>query len=184
MSNKINLESKSYNFINKNEDFECLYFILRKASRWCDHHYNIKLKTYGIRATQIHILWHIAMNENQTVLEMSKALGMHRTTFDREALGLIKKEYLSLNKSDNFLLSKVLDKFKKTYLVTEKGMDILEKSLIIWKDCQKDLMTAITGKSDPLDYKIINNFKSILEKINIYMEDYDHFKYLLESINN
>lgn len=106
----------------------CCCFSLRKVTRAVTQLYDRLLEPVGVRATQFTLLVALASSSARTLTEIANTLVMDRTTLTRnlkplEKMGLIMTVQTS-------------DRRSKAYALTEKGFDIVNRSLPIWEKCQ------------------------------------------------
>ncbi len=114
----------------------CSCFNLRKATRAITQCFDHALEPIGIRATQFTLLVTMASVSARTLTEMASILVMDRTTLTRnlkplEKMGLIQSVAPR-------------DKRSKAYALTERGRDILNRSVPIWEEIQKKVVSGLT----------------------------------------
>ncbi len=105
---------------------------MRKASRVVTQHYDKKLKPCKIKITQFSILSLLATGESKTLNILSNDLLMDRTTLTR-SLNILFKEKLIEN-------VKVDDARKRVVKLTEKGFDILDQAIPLWKEAEEEIL--------------------------------------------
>lgn len=124
-------EPINYRLINP----RCSCFNSRKATRAVTQFYDHCLEPAGIRATQFTLLVSMASVSARTLTEMATSLVMDRTTLTRnlkplEKLGLIQT-------------IEPRDKRSKAYCLTDKGRDVLTKSVPLWQMAQNKLIGGL-----------------------------------------
>ncbi len=110
----------------------CKCLKLRKASRIITQFYDKKLKSCNIKITQFSILSLIATSENKTMNALSDDLLMDRTTLTR-SLEVLLKEKLIKN-------IKTSDARKRIVKLTDKGYEILERAIPLWKEAEQEIL--------------------------------------------
>ncbi|MAZ44669.1 MAG: MarR family transcriptional regulator [Legionellales bacterium] len=122
-------------FNTRDVNQQCSCFNLRKAARAVTQSFDHALEPMGIRATQFTLLVTMASVSARTLTEMASVLVMDRTTLTRnlkplEKLGLI--ETVTPR-----------DKRSKAYALTEKGREVLARSIPVWEKAQTSLVTEM-----------------------------------------
>ena len=105
---------------------------MRKASRVVTQYYDKKLKPCKIKITQFSILSLLATGESKTLNILSNDLLMDRTTLTR-SLNILFKEKLIEN-------VKVDDARKRVVKLTEKGFDILDQAIPLWREAEEEIL--------------------------------------------
>jgi len=133
---------------------KCSCFNLRKATRAVTQFYDHALEPAGIRATQFTLLVTLASVEAKTLTEMASTLVMDRTTLTRnlkplEKMGLIQTV-------------EPRDKRSKAYALTDKGKEVLNKGVPLWKGAQTKLLSHF---GDERYEKFLNELGGITKTI-------------------
>ena len=96
----------------------------------------------GLRSTQFSLLMAIALNQTQTMKDLAQVMGMDRTTLTRNLK--------PLEKSDLVVKTTAQDKRAKSYLLTDKGWQVLMQALPFWENIQNK-MKVIFAKEFKLE---------------------------------
>ena len=121
----------------------CKCFKMRKASRLVTQYYDMKLKPCNIKITQFSILSRLASGESKTLNALSDDLFMDRTTLTR-SLDILSKAKLIKN-------VKVDDARKRVVKLTEKGFDVLDEAIPLWKEAEEEIL----DESKKYDFSVI-----------------------------
>lgn len=124
-------DAMSYQAIND----QCCCFNLRKISRAVTQFFDRYLEQAGIRATQFTLLLSLSAISGKTLTEMAEGLVMDRTTLTRnlkplERMGLITGVKLS-------------DRRSKAYALTEKGKEIIQQGVPLWRKAQDRIVERL-----------------------------------------
>jgi DNA-binding MarR family transcriptional regulator len=127
----------------KNINQQCFCFNIRKISRIVTHVFDWHLNPIGITSTQFAILSefsHATQAGYKNLTEIANELGMERTTLSHnlrplQKLALIRtqQEYAPQN--------------PKYYVLTEKGIKIMEKAIPLWEIAQKEIKNGLKETS-------------------------------------
>ncbi len=126
------MEKQKFNSFKYRQLQSCKCLKLRKASRIITQFYDKKLKSCNIKITQFSILSLIATSENKTMNALSDDLLMDRTTLTR-SLEVLLKEKLIKN-------IKTSDARKRIVKLTDKGYEILERAIPLWKEAEQEIL--------------------------------------------
>ena len=121
----------------------CKCFKMRKASRLVTQYYDMKLKPCNIKITQFSILSRLASGDSKTLNALSDDLFMDRTTLTR-SLDILCKARLIKN-------VKVEDARKRVVKLTEKGFDVLDEAIPLWKEAEEEIL----DESKKYDFSVI-----------------------------
>lgn len=121
----------------------CKCFKMRKASRLVTQYYDMKLKPCNIKITQFSILSRLASGDSKTLNALSDDLFMDRTTLTR-SLDILCKAKLIKN-------VKVEDARKRVVKLTEKGFDVLDEAIPLWKEAEEEIL----DESKKYDFSVI-----------------------------
>lgn len=116
---------------------------MRKASRLVTQYYDMKLKPCNIKITQFSILSRLASGDSKTLNALSDDLFMDRTTLTR-SLDILCKARLIKN-------VKVEDARKRVVKLTEKGFDVLDEAIPLWKEAEEEIL----DESKKYDFSVI-----------------------------
>lgn len=125
------MNSENYQRVNQ----ECCCFNLRKVTRAITQFFDRHLEPARVRATQFTLLVELANASGKTLTEMAEDLVMDRTTLTRNLKPLDKAGLIT-----NIPLS---DKRSKGYALTEKGREVLEKGLPLWRSAQDQIVSQM-----------------------------------------
>lgn len=124
-------EPINYRLINP----KCSCFNLRKATRAVTQFYDHCLEPAGIRATQFTLLISMASVSARTLTEMATSLVMDRTTLTRNLKPLEKLNLIQTIEPR--------DKRSKAYCLTDKGREVLVRSVPLWQMAQHKLISGL-----------------------------------------
>ena len=114
---------------NKKYELEkCVCFNFRKATRVVTQIYDEKLRSCGLRATQLSILFVTSAIESTTITRLAEILVLERTTLTRNLKPLEKQELIKIERGN--------DSRTRIVTLTDKGCRVLEKMLPLWEEAQ------------------------------------------------
>jgi DNA-binding MarR family transcriptional regulator len=131
---------------------EDLFINLRKSTRTVTKFYDNYLKATGIRATQLNVLIAILIINGGNLTQIANELSMDRTTLARNTRPLEKDGIIKIEKlSDR--------RFKRCSL-TEKGIIIFDKSIIMFEEAKKQIEEKIEKDL----YRQLNSYLKCIEE--------------------
>ena len=104
---------------------------MRVASRKITRMYDESLRPAGIKATQFNVLTVVALKDEATLTELAETLGMERTTLSRN-LGPLERNGLIKVSAEGYRRARSAN-------ITNKGVEVMEKALPLWRLAQKSL---------------------------------------------
>jgi len=122
--------TKEYSFKYR-QLLSCKCFRLRQASRVVTQFYDKKLKTCGIKITQLNILSSLASGKSLSMTELSENLFIDRTTLTRSLEILNRQELIEKVKSQDARQRKVK--------LTNIGFEILDKAIPLWLEAEEEV---------------------------------------------
>ena len=122
---------------------ECLCFHVRMASRLITNVYDDYLKPANILSGQFTILQALMNHGDSCGTDLSRRLGMDRTTLSRNMVPMIKKGLVEIVANGS-------DKRTKLYHITEKGVETFKEALVLWKHIQDKFGNFFEGGENPL----------------------------------
>jgi len=118
---------------------QCASFNFRKVARVVTQLFDNALQPTGIRSTQLVILLTAGIHENSTMSELADRVMADRTTLTRALKPLLLKGYLKNVPGK--------DKRKTTVVLTDKGHQIILKSVPYWTKAQKHVVDNFGGNN-------------------------------------
>ncbi|MCV0426947.1 MAG: MarR family winged helix-turn-helix transcriptional regulator [Roseibium sp.] len=135
------------------DDFSlCVLDNSRKAARAVSRYYNGLARQVGMTAGQFSVLVAVRQARDETTGQLADRLSMDRTTLVRN---------VALLERDGLLKSAPVREGKaKCYRVTERGEDLLQEALPLWRKAQSEVK-ALLGNDD--FFKTIRSLKKLSE---------------------
>lgn len=131
---------KSEILIEKRDELKnCACFNLRKATRVITQIYDEKLRHFGLRATQMSILFVTWSLESTTITRLSEMLVLERTSLTRNLKPLEKQGLIKIEQGN--------DSRTRIVRLTDKGYKILEKALPLWEEAQSYVIKQLGENS-------------------------------------
>ncbi len=130
------VEENSYRY---RQLLSCKCLRIRQASRVITQFYDKKLKSTGIKITQLSILSALASGKPKAMTQLSEELFIDRTTLTRSLEVLYKKSLIEKVKSPDGRQRKVK--------LSVKGFEILDEAIPIWLEAE-DEVYDLTKKYD------------------------------------
>ncbi|MFQ5673933.1 MAG: MarR family winged helix-turn-helix transcriptional regulator [Nitrospinales bacterium] len=130
----------------------CTCFNLRKATRAVTHLFDEALKPRGLYVTQFTLLAAIALKNDTTITELSRALVMDRTTLTRNLTPLQTKGWVQVTPG--------ADRRTRSLSLTGSGKKVLQEAFTPWSRMQKQIVKLL-GKG---------NWGQLLDKLSLTVE--------------
>ena len=130
------VEENSYRY---RQLLSCKCLRIRQASRVITQFYDKKLKSTGIKITQLSILSALASGKPKAMTQLSEELFIDRTTLTRSLEVLYKKSLIEKVKSPDGRQRKVK--------LSVKGFETLDEAIPIWLEAE-DEVYDLTKKYD------------------------------------
>lgn len=114
---------------------DCYCIRLRRAANTVSHLYDCYLDSVGLSITQYSLLSNLRKIEHCSVTDLANRIGLERTTVVRTLRPLLERgliEDISADRQRNRILN-----------VTEKGLEVLSKSKVMWNDAQSRIEQRI-----------------------------------------
>jgi len=109
----------------------CVCQKAREASRKITRMYDEVLQPAGIKTTQFTLLAVISVQDNATLTELAKTLGMDRTTLSRN-LGPLQRGGLLAVSAEGYRRA-------RSASITQKGIAVMEQALPLWRSAQASM---------------------------------------------
>ena len=116
----------------------CACFNLRRTARLVTQRFDRAFRGSGITANQFSILMASYNEEPILLTRLAKFLGMERTTLSRNLSLLASRGLVSIETGS--------DKRERRIAVTEKGIALLEMTVPLWQEAQKDVVESVGQK--------------------------------------
>jgi DNA-binding MarR family transcriptional regulator len=117
---------------------QCASFNFRKAARVITQLFDNALQPVGLRSTQLAVLLAAGINENATMSQLAEIIVADRTTLTRALKPLFIKGYLKSVTGK--------DKRKTAITLTDKGHQIILKSVPYWIKAQNRVVKSLGQK--------------------------------------
>lgn len=129
---------------------ECFCTNLRRASQSITKKYDENFKLLNITTAQYSILNNINKLSSCSIIELSSAMGVDRTSLLRMLKPLI---------SNNFIIEKKL-KNKKYYMLSDSGKRIRNKASIVWNKTLDEINDLLKNDAQKLT-ELLNRIEKI-----------------------
>ncbi|MCD7059984.1 MarR family winged helix-turn-helix transcriptional regulator [Pelagibacterium xiamenense] len=123
--------------------FDCLVLNTVMAARALTRRYDKVLRPFGISVVQFTVLMTVRNSPRMSVNAMAARISMDRTTLLRNLEPLRKRELVVVARPDKGNV--------RHYELTEKGADLLEEILPLWRESQVELR-ALVADPGPEDF--------------------------------
>ena len=123
----------------RNELKNCACFNLRKAARVVTQIYDAKLRHFGLRPTQLTILFATWSVDSTTITRLSEMLVLERTSLTRNLKPLEKQGLIKIEQGN--------DSRTRIVKLTDKGYNILETALPLWEEAQSYVIKQLGENS-------------------------------------
>ena len=137
----------------EDDDFSlCVLANSRRAARAVSRYYNRLARQVGMTSGQFSVLVAIRQARDKTTGELADRLSMDRTTLVRN-VALLERDGLVVS-------APARDGKAKCYRVTDRGENLLQEALPLWRKAQNDVKTLL-GNDD--FFRTINSLKKLSE---------------------
>lgn len=106
----------------------CASFNMRKATRMVTLAFDERLKTIGLRSTQLAILIMVASRGPITMTKLGHEMALTPSTLSRNLKLLSQKNYVNVTKATGR---------SKAVALTDKGLEIVKKAIPVWQQAQQ-----------------------------------------------
>ena len=113
------------------EGSSCVSFNIRKAARAVTQMYDERMRSFGLRSTQLSILAKTLILEPVTVTRLAEATVTDRTTLTRNLRLLEKQELIRIGMGH--------DRREREMRLTDRGREVLAQVYPIWKEVQVEV---------------------------------------------
>jgi len=113
----------------------CMGMRVRRAARVVANHYDKHLKPTGLKGTQFTLLNTIFMNPAASIGQLADALGLDRTTLNRNLKPLEGKGLISSGSGK--------DPRTRTLKLTNEGTKMLQNALPYWLEAQSGVLETV-----------------------------------------
>lgn len=131
----------------------CINLQMMRSSHYILKTYDEAYRPHGIRATQMPVLGTIARRQPVTIREVADELESERSVISRRMQVMKKSGWV---KEDTKTTGK-----EKSFLLTKKGKNLIEKILPIRMQVQQRLTSALTDKEMNLLMTLCNKLKAV-----------------------
>lgn len=146
----------NFNQFDSEDGESCVCGNLRKTTRVITQFYDNILKPSGLRITQFSLLFHISLQNNISVNELSEILLMDQTTVTRNIEVLRKKQYITVVRGKE-------DSRKKCITITGLGLNKLREAIPYWKRAQAKIKRGLGNKDFTQFLNLLNCIQQLLE---------------------
>jgi len=116
----------------------CIGFALRRAARVVGRRYDTAFRKVGLRGGQFSILASLSHGEAVPLGTLAERLGMDRTTLTADIRPLERQGFVRSRQDDR-------DKRVRNLMITDAGMEMLEKAIPVWRQLQEETRAMLTG---------------------------------------
>jgi DNA-binding MarR family transcriptional regulator len=113
----------------------CACMHMRKAARAVTQIYDGYLRPSGLRATQFTVLIPLARNDGMPVTQLSRILGMDRTTLTRHVARLKRLGFVGVRVGS--------DRRSQLLSLTDQGREVLTNALPLWDQAQAHILASV-----------------------------------------
>ena len=117
----------------------CLGRAARRTANLVTRAYNHRLASLGLEVTQFSILSTIALERAKSASELADLVGVERSTLARNLDRLIAAGLVTSTKGDGRRLM---------YRLTDRGAEMIERALPLWKMAQDELIERLPSSRD------------------------------------
>ena len=131
----------------------CINLQMMRSSHYVLKVYDEAYRPYGIRATQMPVLGAVARHQPVTIRQIANDLESERSVMSRKLQVMKKCGWVREDKQTSGK--------EKTFVLTKKGNNLVEKILPVRMEVQQRLMSVLTGQELGLLLTLCNKLKTL-----------------------
>ena len=135
----MNKTNKTISAIETIDPRTCLNVKIRRLARMSTHIYERELKVFGLRSSQIGILFMVGKKGSSNQKEVANFLFIDQSTMSRDLTMLTKKNLIQVSKGEDARHSQLM--------LTNRGYKLLEDLVPAWKQVHDKIETALGSYS-------------------------------------
>lgn len=131
----------------------CYCTNLRRSARIISDIYDEELGNTGISASQYYLLINLKRMENANITHWARHVGLDRSTMVRNIAPLISAELIQQAEGRG-----------KTYVLSEKGEQVLEAAIPIWEQTQERIKAFLGAEDAAAILRIDDKLETLKDK--------------------
>lgn len=127
--------------------YDCVCGNLRMAARAVTSVYDRHLRSAGLQASQLAVLWAVAGMQGASVKDIAGKLAMHDTALVRNLRVLEGRGWV--------LISVGADRRQRLVTLTEAGRSVFASAMPLWNRAQKEIATVLDDGLEALNARLL-----------------------------
>jgi DNA-binding MarR family transcriptional regulator len=127
--------------------YDCVCGNLRMASRAVSAVYDRHLRSAGLQASQLAVLWAVAGLQGASAKTIARKLAMHDTALVRNLRVLERRGWVSISVG--------ADRRQRLVTLTEAGREAFAQALPLWNRAQKEIAAVLDDGVEQLNARLL-----------------------------
>lgn len=133
--------------------FDCVCGNLRMAARAVTLVYDRQLRSAGLRASQLAVLWAVAGMQGSSAKDIAARIAMDDTALMRNLRVLEGRGWVSISVG--------ADRRERLFSLTGEGRRVFAEALPLWARAQKEVAAALDGGVEPMNAKLLRLVRQV-----------------------
>ncbi len=133
--------------------FDCVCGNLRMAARAVTAVYDRHLRSAGLQASQLAVLWAVAGMEGASAKDIAAKIAMHDTALVRNLRVLEGRGWVSVGVG--------ADRRQRLFSLTAEGRRVFAEAMPLWAAAQREVAAALDGGVEPMNAKLLRLVRKV-----------------------
>lgn len=133
--------------------FDCVCGNLRMAARAVTAVYDRHLRSAGLQASQLAVLWAVAGMRGASAKDIAAEIAMHDTALVRNLRVLEGRGWVSVAVGT--------DRRQRLFSLTPEGRRVFAEALPLWMQAQREIAAALDGGVEPMNARLLQLVRDV-----------------------
>ena len=133
--------------------FDCVCGNLRMAARAVTAVYDRHLRSTGLQASQLAVLWAVAGMQGASVKDIAAKIAMHDTALVRNLRVLEGRGWVSVGVGT--------DRRQRLFSLPAEGRRVFAAALPLWNQAQREIASALDGGVEPMNARLLRLVRQV-----------------------
>jgi len=133
--------------------YDCVCGNLRMAARAVTSLYDRHLRSAGLQASQLAVLWAVAGLPGSSVKTVAAKLAMHDTALVRNLRVLEERGWVSIDVGE--------DRRQRLVTITPQGRSVFARALPLWMQAQKEVSAALDDGVEQMNARLLRLARNV-----------------------
>ena len=133
--------------------YDCVCGNLRMATRAVTSLYDRHLRSAGLQASQLAVLWAVAGLPGSSVKAVAAKLAMHHTALMRNLRVLEERGWVSIDVGE--------DRSQRLVMITPQGRSVFARALPLWTQAQKEVSAALDDGVEQMNARLLRLARNV-----------------------